>query len=139
MLLNLISSFQISVQMKSSRELLTSLGIPISLSENPFTVFRVGYWKSSCSSCKILHEWQKLDGLELESLQLHKLILSHRKVEFRDEKIYLKLFQSIWNNKILKIEYGSLYTSCVIVATFTCNELLDYKDFCILHCCNSDG
>ena len=29
----------------------------------------------------------------------------------------------------MKIEYGSLYTSCVIVATFTCNELLDYKDF----------
>ena len=29
----------------------------------------------------------------------------------------LKLFQSNWNNKILKIEYGSLYTSCVIVAT----------------------
>ena len=28
----------------------------------------------------------------------------------------IKLFQSNWNNKILKIEYGSLYTSCVIVA-----------------------
>ena len=31
--------------MTSSGALLTSLGIPIGLLRNPFTVFQVGYWK----------------------------------------------------------------------------------------------
>ena len=40
-------------------------------------------------------------------------------------KSSLKLFQSNWNNKILKIVYVSLYTSCVIVAT----EIADWISF----------
>ena len=43
--LNLLSSPQISGQMTSSGALLTSPGIPIGLPGNPFTLFRVGYWK----------------------------------------------------------------------------------------------